>query len=155
MRKRARLILNSKDHHELDVDEIKVSKTWLLLLRKLSQSCWDEVILCHLRLCAFLCWLKLCLSYKQYNMLYWRRRNCYIRSSTEIPNDSGENQKNLDSTVGEDLHAHHQDSKTPTLNTSIDSLFSGGHTSTNLPDLDKEDASHEKKRKKKKKEKEG
>ena len=85
----------------------------------------------------------------QHTILEKKKLN--IISSTEIPNDSGENQKNVDSTVGKDLHAHHQDSKTPTLNTSIDSLFSGGHTSTNLPDLDKEDASHEKKRKKKKK----
>ena len=52
-----------------------------------------------------------------------------------------------------DLHASEQDSKTPTLNTSIDFLLSGKHTSTNLPDLDKEDVSYEKKRKKKKKKK--
>ena len=71
-----------------------------------------------------------------------------IISSAEVPNDSGANQKNVDSTVEKDLHALPQDSKTPTLNTSIDFLLSGKHTSTNLPDLDKKDVSYEKKRKK-------
>eukprot|EP00944_MAST-04C_sp_MAST-4C-sp1_P004358 g4358.t1 len=153
VRRKARLIVNSKDHHELDVDEIKdvqnlavsAAETFTVLL---GRSYFMPFALVCISLLA-----KIVSILQPIQHAILEKKKPSIISSAEVPNDSGANQKNVDSTVEKDLHALPQDSKTPTLNTSIDFLLSGKHTSTNLPDLDKKDVSYEKKRKKKKKKK--
>ena len=153
VRRKARLIVNSKDHHELDVDEIKdvqnlavsAAETFTVLL---GRSYFMPFAL----VCISLAKIVSILQPIQHAIL--EKKKPSIISSAEVPNDSGANQKNVDSTVEKDLHALPQDSKTPTLNTSIDFLLSGKHTSTNLPDLDKKDVSYEKKAEEKEEEKE-
>ena len=73
VRRKARLIVNSKDHHELDVDEIKdvqnlavsAAETFTVLLGRSYFIICTSVHFSVGQNCV--------LSYNQYNMLYWRR----------------------------------------------------------------------------------
>lgn len=155
VRKRARSIANGKKYCELDASEIKyaqdlavsAAETFTVLL---GRSYFMPFALVCISLLA-----KIVSILQPIQQAVLDKKKPNVMSSTEIQGASAAKQKTLGPILGEKLHASEQDSKSPTLNTSIDFLFSDTYASNKQSDLDQKDALYEKKRKKKKKKKKG